>query len=358
MPKKPKLIVCPRCHRTIQAEGFRQHLLQHKGTKKGPIADSLKTLGTEPQIKHSTLQEFSMPPEKMKKNFEIKQANKPIKSNLSESQILAKFKASLKDVDASYSSLKIEETKDPTVVEVWIDEKRNLVLKYHQLSMRTLTEKAIDGLLLHEACHVITLPNTLVHVPDMRSEEMVRFLGNSITNYDEYLANLEFVKRFKNDLRYEGLVEQQINLRANFETIAKTFIVLGNMMRETGKSPDQFWALEQLGAIVYDATFFFIANDASFKNWCRDHSLTELGVFVSWIYEDFEHIRSLNLPHKETRDKVMVSATLSMSVDPIALFFNKIVFADTTKKLHEEWMQKRRDIDLVQLWEKRRQSYV
>lgn len=356
MPKKPKLIVCPRCHRTIQAEDFRQHLAGHKGTKKGTIADSVKVVRPEPQGKYSKFQEFTMLPE-MKRAFEIKESNKPIKSNLSESQILAKFEASLKDVVASYSSLKIEETKEPTVVEVWIDEKRNLVLKYNQLAMRTLTEKAIDGLLLHEACHVITLPDTLVRVPEIDSEDMVRFMGNSITNYDEYLANVEFVKRFKNNPRYEGLLEQQINLLTNFGTIAKTFTVLENMVLETGKSPNPFWVLEQLGAIVYDAMFFFIANDASFKNWCRDHSLTELGVFVRWIYEDFEHIRSLNLPHKETREKVLISANFSMSVNPLALFFNKIVFADTTKRLHEEWMQKGGDVDLVQLWEKRRQSY-
>jgi hypothetical protein len=357
MPKKPKMVVCPRCHRTIQAEDFRQHLAGHRGKKRRAITASLKIVRPKPEDKYSKFQEFTMLPE-MKKAFEIKQANKPIKSNFSESQILAKFEVSLKDVQASYSSLKVEETKEPTVVEVWIDEKRNLVLKYNQLAMRTLTEKVIDSLLLHEACHVITLPDTLVRVPEMDNEDMVRFMGNSITNYDEYLANVEFVRRFKKDPRYEGLLEQQISLLTNFETIAKTFTVLEKMVLETGKSPNPFWMLEQLGAIVYDAMFFFIANDASFENWCRDHSLTELGIFVSWIYEDFERIRSLNLPIKESHRKVLASANLSMSVNPLALFFNKIVFADTTKSLHEKWTQKGVEVDLVQLWERRRQSYT
>ena len=46
-----------------------------------------------------------------------------------------------------------------------------------------------------------------------------------------------------------------------------------------------------------------------------------------------------------------------MSVNPIKLIINdRLEFSNTTKKLHEDSIQKGKDVDLVELWEKRRLS--
>jgi hypothetical protein len=101
-----------------------------------------------------------------------------------------------------------------------------------------------------------------------------------------------------------------------------------------------------------------VANDDSFENWCKSHSLGELAIFARWLCDDFEHIRSLNLSITESHDKVMVSAALSMSVNPVKLILlNQIEFAETTKELHQQWTRKGNDLDLVQLWEERRLHY-
>jgi hypothetical protein len=225
--------------------------------------------------------------------------------------------------------------------------------------MRTYSEKVIDGLLLHEACHVLTLPYTNIYIPDMDDTDMVRFYGNSVTNYDEYLAHVELVKRFRIDPRYEGLKEQQIQLFTNFDTIVNATKMVAVRLQESGQNVNkfQYQVIEQLNAIVYDSLFFFVANDDSFRNWCNDNSLQELTVFVGWIFEDFEYIRLLNLSHRETRRKVMASANFSLSVNPIAIFFNKILFANTTKALHEECIQEDKESDLARMWENRRQAY-
>jgi hypothetical protein len=183
-------------------------------------------------------------------------------------------------------------------------------------------------------------------------------LGNSITNYNEYLAHVEFVKRFRSDPRYEGLKEQQVGLFPNFEEIVKMTKIGVSKLQKTGKSLNRFFVLEQLGNIVYDSLFFFVSGDNSFAAWCKDHCLNMLYVFSGWIYEDFEHIKALNIMHDETSDKVMRAALLSAFVDPLKLLLlDKIEFEDGTKESHESMIQKGIDVDLVQLWEMRRLLY-
>lgn len=351
------MITCPRCHRTIPADQFRQHILEHKGKKTSHQKESTGHITDQEQASYPRLQSYTDDP-RIKELFEKLTASKPVKSNLSQDQIRTKFEDSLMDANVKYASLKIVATKEAIVAEVEFDEQRNLTLKYNPLSLRTVTETAIDGLLLHEACHVVTLPNTILKGWDTGDPEMNSFLGNSITNYNEYLAHVEFVKRFRSDSRYEGLKEQQLGLFPNFEEIVNMMKTGVSKLQKIGKSPNRFFVLQQLWSIVYDSLFFFMSGDNSFAAWCKDHSLNMLCVFSGWIYEDFEHIKALNLTHDETQDKVMRAAMLSAFVNPLKLLLlDKIEFEDGTKESHESMKQKGIDVDLVQLWEKRRLLY-
>lgn len=357
MPKKPKMVICPRCHRTIPQGGLAEHMRHHKGELPMHLRSSTrsktKTEKTEyPELTRTT------PIPSFEEFFKARMASKPIKSNLSEGQVRTRFEKALKDVGTAYTSLRLDVTEEPEIIEVFIDEKRNLTLKYNPLALRTITEQAIDALLLHEACHVSTLPNSLLRVPEIGDATAVSFMANHLTNYDEYLAHIEFITKFTQDPRYEALKEQQASLFGNFETIIESMKTLINAVQGAEKGLNQYYVLEQLGSIVYDSLFFYVANDQSFLNWCTDHSLEELGVFIGWIYDDFEHIRELGLPLKESHDKVIVSGTLSMSVNPLKLLFlGQIEFAETTKALHDDLIKKGRDADLVQLWEERRKSH-
>jgi len=344
------MVICPRCHRTVPEGKLAEHMHHHKGKLPSHLraatrAKPKKEEGFTPKL---SFEEF----------FKQYMAEMPVKSNFSEEQIQSMFESSLKDVGAQYRSLKLEATQEPEFIEVFIDEQRNLTLKYSPLLLRTLTEERIDALLLHEACHVSTLPNSILSVPDIGGDESVSFMANYLTNYDEYLAHVEFVNRFRGDRRYEGLRQQQISLFRNFEIIVNSIKGMLSAFQRMEQSMRQFKILEHLNGIAYDALFFYVAKEDSFLNWCRRKNLEGLHVFISWIFEDFEYIRSLNLPRKETQNKVITSSILSMSVNPFKLLIlGQIEFAETTKALHEEMMQKGQDIDLVELWEKRRLLY-
>jgi len=304
--------------------------------------------------------ETSLPvqPTSFEESFRQHVSQMPVKSTLSEEQIHSKFMNSLVEVGAEYGSLKLKPTDDPEFIEVFIDEHRDITLKYSPVSLRTITEEQIDALLLHEACHATTLPNTLLRVPDTENE-MTTFIADCMTNYHEYLAHVEFVQRFKHDLRHDSLRQQQISLFKNFEVIVNSTKFMLNFGMTKGLHVNQFKVLQQLHSITYDALFFYVTRDDSFTKWCKKHMLQKLDTFVGWLYEDFEHIRSLGLTLEKAMEKVMTSGVLSMSVNPIKLMiFGQIEFADTTKKLHEDMIERGQDMDLVKLWEMRHLSSV
>ena len=184
------------------------------------------------------------------------QLKKTIKSNLSAKQFLFKFKKSLKGVGVIYNTLKVEPTNEPANIAIILDTKRNLVLTYNPLSMRALTEKAIDGLLLHEACHALTFPDNVINVPKDDNPEMVRFYGSSITNYNEYIAHVGLIKRFRNDPRFDGFREHQICLFTNFEIIINNIRDNVREIQASGEQINTFDVIIQLGAIVYGSLFF------------------------------------------------------------------------------------------------------
>ncbi|HLE75118.1 MAG TPA: hypothetical protein VI864_03630 [Candidatus Bathyarchaeia archaeon] len=316
MPKKKKMIKCNRCGRTIPAEDFRGHTLGHLG----------KSVVTP--------------------------------SKLFAKSILSRFEASLREVNAHYSAIQLFETEKPVNAQVSFDEKRKLTLTYNPRILRGKEEIVLDGILLHEACHVSTLVSPFLKVPDTSNPHMTKFLGDSLTNYDEYLAHVEFVKKFRNDPRFEGLKRQQIGLFKNFEKIINLLRMAEPELQSSRESYAEFIALGQLGSIIYDSMFFFVTSDNSFSEWCIRQSLTELEVLIGWVYQDFEYIRSLNLSQEKSHDKVIASTGLCGHVNPLKLLLhNKIEFYDATKSFHENWRKIGQDTDLVELWEKRRLKY-
>jgi len=352
MPKRPRMVICPRCHRTIPEGKLAEHMRSHKGK----LPSYLR--GISRAKPRASLHEIGPSAVGFGEFFKQYISEMPARSNLSQEQIRSKFEVALKDVGAQYRSLKLEPTQAPEFIEVFIDEQRNLILKYSPLSLRTVSEERIEAILLHEACHVVTLPDSILRVPDIGGDEMVAFMANYLTNYDEYLAHVEFVNRFKGDRRYEAFRQQQISLFRNFKIMIDSLKVMVNVSIETGQRIGQFKLLEYLHDITYDALFFYVAKDDSFLTWCKKHDLDELYIFIGWTFEDFEHIRSLGLPRKETQNKVIPSGVLSMSVNPFKLLIlGQIEFAETAKVLHEEMMQKGQDTDLVELWERRRLLY-
>jgi hypothetical protein len=129
-----------------------------------------------------------------------------------------------------------------------------------------------------------------------------------------------------------------------------------NKLREQGLINETIeWKIrEQINAIVYDSLFLHISGDEPLAKWFFDNSLEGLYQFTKWIYEDLEHIHKLGLTLEESNKKVIISGTLSMSVNPYLLMYGKIDFREGTEQLHDEMLSKGQDTDLVELWESRR----
>ena len=355
MPKKRKLIICPRCRRTVSAEEYREHFLGHRGKKLFHLT-SPTIEETEEKAVHSNLKNETPDSGDASKSFT---SMEPGLSILSESQIREKFESALQDVGASYASLTVD-VNEPEFIKVFIDENRNLILKYSPLLLKTVSEEGVSALLLHEACHVKTLPNSLVRIPEIGGAQGKSFVKDNLSSYDEFLAHVEFVSRFSQDPRYGAMKDQKRSLFPNFEIIIEsTRVSVSNLQEKRLLTKDTEWKVrEKINSIVRDALFFYEAKDPSFIEWCEKQSLQGLAEFGKWIHEDFEHIHHLGLSLEESHKKVIVSGTLGMSVNPYRLLYGKISFANTAKKLHEELVQKGRDVELVQLWEKRRVSVL
>lgn len=351
MPKRKRKVTCPRCHRSIPEGKLAEHMSQHKGK----IPRHLRTRRTTKPKKLKPSAPLRLPTQE--ELYQQRLLKEGIKSNFSKEQIHSKFVKALKDVKTQYNSLKLEPTNGLEAIEVFIDVQRNLTLRYNPLFINTKTEQIIDALLLHEACHVCTLPDSILRIPDIGRPEDKKLMGEYITNYDEYLAHTKFVQDFKLDKRFEQLKKRQIDLFTNFETIINSMrLMTSNMVQGIQINPDNLTL--QLQAIAYDAMFFYVAEDDSFNNWCKKRGLEELHVFINWQFDDFEHIRALGLDHNETRDKVLASYILSLNVNYIMLLVNsKIEFVETAKSIHDQMVQRGRDTDLVELWEKRRLLY-
>jgi len=344
--------MCPRCHRSIPAGELAEHIRQHKG--KVP-----HHLRTRKKIKRKThLEPSSQQLPSFNELFKQRMLKKPIKSNLSEKEIRSKFEKSLADVATTYNSLKLEPTQNPQTIEVTIGNQRNLSLQYNSHFLKTLTEDDINAILLHEACHVATLPNSQLSVPDTGNIDQTRFMVDYLESYDEYLAHVFLMSKFKQDKRFEGVKSLQIDLFKDIETMINSNRTLYYAGDRKGLQINPFMILRSLHSIAYDALFFYITKDDSFLKWCNENNLEALYIFINWIFEDFEHLRNLGLTLKKTHDKLITSGVLSWSVNPIKLIvMNQIEFAETSKSLHEEMMQKGQDIDLVAIWENRRKMY-
>jgi hypothetical protein len=347
-----KLIKCPRCKRTIPAQDFRKHIFAHQGKK---------IITTKPTDLPLTLEKQRLSMSGFKEFYNTVEGSKPQKSNLTNEQIQIKFLAALKDVSANYKSVTFNPTDKPQFIEVVIKPNRDLIIEYNPITLRTIPENRIDALLLHEACHVSTLPSSFISLPLIGNRQSMAFQKDNVTNYDEYLAHVEFVSKFRDDPRFKALLEQQYSLTANFDLIIKGFRLLmakKKEMRQPLTKEMEWYAREQVNSRIYDSLLFYVSGDPSLSQWFAENSITSFWEYGKWLYEDFEQIRKSGLSLKESHDKAMVSGTLAMSINPFLLLVSgKLFFASTTKQLHEELIAMGKEKELVQLWESRRKEY-
>jgi len=288
-----------------------------------------------------------MTPEEIWKQWVL---SRPQKSAFSKDKLREKFIQALNELKAEYSSLKLSQTDEPLLFEVvFEDEKKDLILKFNELVLNTLSDNEIEVMLLHEGFHVITLTSTYQMIPDVGLKEQEYLVMEYLQAYDEYRAHIEFVNKYKEDNRFEAFIQFQKSRFSNFEIILSKH----KIFRETNS-----WKLfHELYSIYYDSVFFLIINDDSFNNWCIENNVKAIYQFFNWIYQDFNYIKNIGLTYKEEREWIIQSGVLSWSVNPFEIIYNnRLIFAETTKKMHEDLIKREHYIPLVKAWENRRIS--
>lgn len=359
------MINCPQCHRALPEDKLAEHLRQHKvapPTHLKNLPSSKPVTRPKPQLSQTKLQKSfekhlqkSVAIQRKARQYTVQLGIK--RSNLSQEQVQSKFENALKEVDTPYQSLKLQTFKEPRAYKTSIDEQRNIMLQYNPDMLRILSEETIDATLLSLACMASAIPHNIHTVPDTDGFEYKYWVECCLESYDTYLAFIEFVNRFGQDRRCNTLRQLEIRF-TNLESIMDIYREKTKYYQKMRQVLNQYEVFAQIVNVTGDAFLFYMTKDDSFARWCKKQNLDALHVLIHWMYEDFEHIRSLKLPYRESQNKVLASCKLSLQVDPYKLLnTGKIEFYEETEALHREMIKEGKDTDLVELWEKRRSQY-
>ena len=260
------------------------------------------------------------------------------------------FLKALEEVEAEYNSINITPIREPGFIEIYFeDKKKDLMLKYNIDMLKTLSVEEIEVLLLHEAYHVLTLPSTLIKIPDSGERAQQQLLVDYLEAFDEYICHLEFVNRFNKDERFNTFVQYQKSNFQNFDDIIQSLRIT--------RASNPWKVFHFIYSIIYDAIFFLITKDDSFNYWCIENNMGALYTFSEWVYDDFKYIRNKGFSYDEERDYVIQSSVLSWSVNSLEILHNnRIIFANTTEKLHKGLIERGQVVKLAKAWEQRRVS--
>jgi len=201
------MVICDRCHRSIPESELARHMLTHKTKHRKfsslPVA---KQDTNVPKIADKTsFEEFS----------HSHYASLGKRSNLTTDQVQAMFNQILQEMRLEIGSLKVDVKRATMQSAVIFDEQSNVELCYDDDYFRTLSEDEVRASLSHEACHIATLPHTLVIATDSSQSLQISF----IELYDEFLAHKEFARRFTGSTTfnvYDQLKNKDFN---NYATI-------------------------------------------------------------------------------------------------------------------------------------------
>lgn len=143
----------------------------------------------------------------------------PTRRDLSVKEILTRFKGLLGEMGVQYGSLTINKIGETWPAKISVDGQRNIKLLFNPSMLQYLTVKQVDSLLYHEACHAVALPATVM--PCVDGGAPIPLLTDYFDCYAEYLAHVEFLKRYRATEIHEGLSKVHLWLLDNIEMIIR-----------------------------------------------------------------------------------------------------------------------------------------
>ncbi len=237
-------------------------------------------------------------------------------------------------------------TRGQGVYDTHIEPNGILSLTYNPYIVSCQSKNTLLACLRHEACHILTIPMSNVPVPQT-SPEMMEFLANQVSGYDEYLAHREFLKRWPNDQVFLTYKRGEL---ANFSLI---LFMLRKRMQE-GTLPNLLSPFNTLSAIFQDAVYFRIIDDGSLREWGGRQNANVILDFFEFWFSDFVRIFDMSTNRDRTIDLVQSSGALSLSVDPQEMVNNiSLSFESGASSIYAKFMANRKtaqEQELITTW--------
>ena len=268
---------------------------------------------------------FELPRDK-REQFRLIFESREQKSHLTQSEVLHVFDEIVQEMALriQHAEPKIDCAGEKQVM-VRFREDGVAQLTYCDYYLNTLSKPEIQAVLSHEACHVASVPSSRVPY-DVEASQFVNWFNRMLYEiYLEWLAHQEFLRRFRQDVRFESFRSIKI---AEFDYYGE---IVGRV--RVGLLP----AVEGLYTILNDAIFFPVIGDKSFEEWAAANDLSESVRFLEWLIEDFRYVESLNLDLLKRFIKFRNISVFSLKVESDSLMSaNRIRFANPPLSMRDD----------------------
>ncbi len=258
-------------------------------------------------------------------------------------EVHREFERILDSTGARYKKLIVKAgTRGEGVYDTHIELNGIVTLTYNPYIISCQNKESLLACLKHEVCHVLTIPMSNVPVPDTRPE-MMEFLANQTSCYDEYLAHREYLKRWPKDSDFRRYKEREFD---NFTVI---LLSLRRSMRE-GIMPNPLSPFNILSVIFQDAVYFTLVDEEKLRDWAGKYQAAALLEFFGFWFTDFTKTFNWSLERDRTLKMVQLSAALSISVSLHDLVNqNTVGFDPSTSGVYTQFMANRKTAEEQEL---------
>lgn len=219
-------------------------------------------------------------------------------------------------------------------------------IKYNGKMFDYLSIEDVRNFLKHEACHIFAIQPSQTLVPQT-TEKMQSYLLQHSTAYDEYRVHQEFIKRWPNDDRFKEFKARELdNYGIALYTIRKAI--------RDGQFSNFLYILQNMSGIFQEIIYLKLVDSEKLSKWSNECEARAVFEFFDFWFQDFEFINNQSFAREKAISLVQLSATLSMSVNPIDLLIkDKCVFDVSSRDTFQNFWNARNDLQervLIAAW--------
>jgi len=252
------------------------------------------------------------------------------------------FKNTLDDFGIGSEYKVVKEVNMQSLLSVKVDSKGIAVLNYHPKSIRIFINfDELRSAVRHEICHILTLPTH--EVPTLMSLGAAGMSAHLayIDIFREYLAEVEYHKRIPDNKPY--LVFKKRIFDPN-----KMISVAYKDIKKRRPEDGPFILFDAIFRIFYDAIYFHVKGDCSFREWCEMQNRHALYEFFNIVMNDMEFIQLKQIDYLQKMELVSTSFDFAFNIDLDRLMIdNKLSLMGSFDEIEYK------NDELLSLWQSR-----